>query len=117
MKKVMKMMSVGLVAVCVAGAYTLSARAQEAPAASASAAAPSGPPKTWHKYRKADVQSVMTKVSQDVWHAEYSGASAQHMQQEFLDGQRDYFSGNYDSAMKHFVAAEKISQKYPNDIH
>ena len=70
----------------------------------------------WQKYRKEDVQAVMTKVAQDVWHTQYSGASAQHMEQLFLDGQRAYFRGDYDGAMHNFLAAERIVSKYPNDI-
>jgi hypothetical protein len=70
----------------------------------------------WQKYRKEDVQAVMTKVAQDVWHTQYSGASAQHMEQLFLDGQRAYFRGDYDGAMHNFLAVERIVSKYPNDI-
>lgn len=44
------------------------------------------------------------------------GESAQHMQELFLDGQRSYFKGDYDSAMGDFMAAEKIYKKYPNTI-
>jgi hypothetical protein len=47
----------------------------------------------------------MAKVSREVWRAKYSGASAQHIQELFLDGQRAYFKGDYDAAMSDFMAA------------
>jgi hypothetical protein len=74
------------------------------------------PPPAAHKFRREDVFATMTKVSQDVWHAKLSGASAQHMQELFLDGQRAYFKGDYDSAMSDFTAAENIFKKYPNAV-
>jgi hypothetical protein len=58
----------------------------------------------------------MNRVSQDVWRAKVSGASAQHMQELFLDGQRKFFKGDYDGAMDDFGAAETIYKKYPNAI-
>lgn len=114
-----KLALLGLVAVFVAGMYSLAlAQMAASPGAEATTAqAPFGPKKgTWQKYRKADVQATMTKVGQDVWHAELSGASAQHMQELFLGGQRAYFKGDYDGAMHKFLAAERITKKYPNDI-
>jgi hypothetical protein len=119
--KSLKMPMLGLVAVCVAGIYSASSLAQMASpspmAAPTTAQAPYGAKSgTWHKYRKADVQAVMTKVGMDVWHSQYSGASAQHMQQLFLEGQRMYFHGDYDGAMHNFLAAERIVSKYPNDV-
>lgn len=74
------------------------------------------PPPAVHQFRREDVFATMTKVSRDVWRAKVSGASAQHMQELFLDGQRAYFKGDYDSAMGDFMAAEKIYKKYPNAI-
>lgn len=120
--KCLKLAMLGLVAVCVAGIYSIPAFAQEGTAATptpmpTTVQAPFGPKHgAWQKYRKSDVQNTMTKVGQDVWHAQLSGASAQHMQQLFLEGQRDYFKGNYDAAMHAFLAAERITAKYPNDI-
>jgi hypothetical protein len=77
---------------------------------------PAAPPPATHKFRRNDVYAAMTKVSREVWRAKYSGASAQHMQELFLDGQRAYFKGDYDAAMGDFMAAEKIYKKYPNAI-
>jgi hypothetical protein len=118
--KSLKLATLGLVAVCVAGVYSASSFAQGSTSPMAeptTAQAPFGKKSgTWQKYRKEDVQAVMTKVAQDVWHAQYSGASGQHMEQLFLDGQRDYFHGDYDGAMHNFLAAERIVSKYPNDI-
>jgi hypothetical protein len=117
-----KLAMLGLAGVCGAGIYSAPALAQPGTAASPAAEpttvqAPYGVKKgDWHKYRKEDVYTTMTKVSRDVWHAKYSGASAQHMQELFLDGQRAYFKGNYDEAMHDFIAAERIYQKYPNAI-
>ncbi|HLK80852.1 MAG TPA: hypothetical protein VKT99_05055 [Xanthobacteraceae bacterium] len=91
--------------------------AQSPMAESTTAQAPHGKKSgTWQKYRREDVQAVMTKVAQDVWHSQYSGASAQHMEELFLDGQRAYFHGDYDGAMHNFLTAERIVSKYPNDI-
>ncbi len=117
-----KLAMLGLVAVFVAGMYSARAFAQagasSAPAAEPSTAqAPYGAKKgEWRKYRKSDVQATMTKVGQDVWHSQESGTSGQHMQELFLDGQRAYFKGDYDKAMHDFLAAERITRKYPNDI-
>ena len=58
----------------------------------------------------------MVKTSRDVWRAKISGESAQHMQELFLDGQRSYFKGDYDSAMGYFMPADKNYNKYPNTI-
>ncbi len=119
-KESLRLAMVGLVAVCVAVLFSASSFAQgeASPAAQPTTAqAPYGPKSgTWKKYRKQDVQATMTKVGQDVWHAQLSGASAQHMQELFLEGQRAYFKGDYDKAMHDFLAAERITQKYPNDI-
>ena len=79
-------------------------------------APPTAPPPAVHKFRQQDVYDAMVKTSRDVWRAKLSGASAQHMQELFLDGQRAYFKGDYDSAMGDFMAAEKIYKKYPNAI-
>jgi len=99
-----------LAGACVGSAYSVPAFAQ------AGMAAPTAPPPATHKFRKEDVYDTMTKVSRDVWRAKISGASAQHMQELFLDGQRAYFKGDYDAAMSDFTAAEKIYKKYPNAI-
>jgi hypothetical protein len=101
-----------LVSICPAGSFAQTPMAQPT-TAQAPFQKKSG---QWQKYRRGDVQAVMTKVAQDVWHAQYSGASAQHMQELFLAGQRDYFRGDYDGAMHKFLAAERIVSKYPNDI-
>jgi hypothetical protein len=118
--KSLKLTMLGLVAVCVAGVYSALSFAQGSTSPMAeptTAQAPFGKKSgTWQKYRKEDVQAVMTKVAQDVWHAQYSGASGQHMEQLFLEGQRDYFHGDYDGAMHNFIATERIVSKYPNDI-
>ncbi len=118
--KSLKLTMVGLAAVCVAAVYSAPsfAQAEATPkAVPTTVQAPFGPKSgTWKKYRKQDVQATMTKVGADVWHAQLSGASAQHMQQLFLDGQRAYFKGDYDKAMHDFLAAERITQKYPSDI-
>lgn len=118
--KSLKLAMVGLAAVCVAAVYSVPSFAQATATPEAmptTAQAPFGKKSgTWVKYSKGDVQNTMTKVGQDVWHARVSGASAQHMQQLFLEGQRAYFKGDYDGAMHAFLAAERISQKYPNDI-
>jgi hypothetical protein len=92
---------------CVASAYPAPAFAQ---------AGMTAPPPAVHKFRREDVFATMQKVSRDVWRAKISGTSAQHMQELFLDGQRAYFKGDYDSAMSDFMAAEKIYKKYPNAI-
>jgi hypothetical protein len=76
----------------------------------------SAPSPAVHKFRREDVFNTMTKVSREVWRAKVSGASAQHMQELFLDGQRAYFKGDYDAAMGDFMAAEKICKKYPNTV-
>jgi hypothetical protein len=105
-----KLAMLGLAAVFVAGMYSARAFAQAGAPASpmaepTTAQAPYGAKKgEWHKYRKSDVQTTMTKVGQEVWHAQFAGASAQHMQELFLDGQHS------------FLAAERISKKYPNDV-
>jgi hypothetical protein len=116
----LKLTMLSLAAVCVAGVYSATSFAQASPSPMAeptAAQAPFGKKSgTWQKYRKEDVQAVMTKVAKDVWHTQYSGASAQHMEQLFLDGQRAYFHGDYDGAMHNFIAAERIVSKYPNDI-
>jgi len=102
-----KLTVLGVAGVCAASICSAPAFAQSGITA---------PPPATHKYRREDVQKTMTKVSQDVWRAKVSGASAQHMQELFLDGQRAYFKGEYDSAMGDFMAAEKIYKKYPNAI-
>jgi hypothetical protein len=103
-----KLAMLGVVAgACVASTYSAPTFAQEGMTA---------PPPAVHQFRKEDVFATMTKVSRDVWRAKVSGASAQHMQELFLDGQRAYFKGDYDSAMSDFMAAEKIYKKYPNTI-
>ena len=99
-------------ATCFASAHSGPVFAQE----SMSAPPPASPPPATHKFRREDVFATMTKVSRDVWRAKVSGASAQHMQELFLDGQRAYFKGDYDSAMSDFMAAEKIYKKYPNAV-
>jgi hypothetical protein len=118
--KSLKLTMLGLVAVCVAGVYSaiLFAQVSASPMAEPTTAqAPFGKKSgTWQKYRREDVQAVMTKVAQDVWHAKYAGASGQHMEQLFLEGQRAYFQGDYDGAMHDFLAVERIVLKYPNDI-
>ena len=76
--KSLKLTMLGLVAVCVAGVYSALSFGQGATSPMAeptTAQAPFGKKSgTWQKYRKEDVQAVMTKVAQDVWHAQYSGA-------------------------------------------
>jgi hypothetical protein len=94
-------------AACLASTYSVPAFAQ---------AGMTAPPAATHKFRQEDVYAMMVKTSRDVWRAKISGASAQHMQELFLDGQRAYFKGDYDSAMSDFMAAEKIYSKYPNAI-
>ena len=106
-----KLTVLGVAGVCAASICSVPAFAQSAAPSETTAPAP-----TTHKYRREDVQKTMTKVSRDVWRAKLSGASAQHMQELFLDGQRAYFKGEYDSAMSDFMAAEKICKKYPNAI-
>ena len=103
-----KLALLGMAGICAASIYS-------APASAQSAAMTATPPAV-HKFRREDVQKTMTKVSRDVWRAKVSGASAQHMQELFLDGQRAYFKGDYDSAMSDFMAAEKIYKKYPNAV-
>jgi hypothetical protein len=102
-----KLMILGVAGICAASIYSAPLFAQSAMTA---------PPPAVHKFRREDVQKTMTKVSKDVWRAKISGASAQHMQELFLDGQRAYFKGDYDSAMSDFMAAEKIYKKYPNSV-
>lgn len=118
--KSLKLTILGLVVFCVTGVCSAISFAQGSTSPMAeptTAQAPFGKKSgTWQKYRKEDVQAVMTKVAQDVWHAQYSGASGQHMEQLFLEGQRDYFRGDYDGAMHNFIATERIVSKYPNDI-
>ena len=107
-----KLALLGVVAsACIGGAYSVPAFAQ-----AGTTAAPTAPPPATHQFRRDDVFATMTKVSRDVWRAKVSGASAQHMQELFLDGQRAYFKGDYDSAMSDFMAAEKIYKKYPNAV-
>jgi hypothetical protein len=102
-----KLAMLGMAGVCVAGIHSAPAFAQ---------AGMTAPPPAVHKYRREDAYKTMIKVSRDVWRAKVSGASAQHMQELFLDGQRAFFKGDYDSAMDNFMAAEKIYKKYPNAI-
>jgi hypothetical protein len=104
-----KLAMLGMAGVCAASIYSASAFAQVP-------APPTAPPPAIHKFRRRDVYATMNRVSQDVWRAKVSGASAQHMQELFLDGQRAYFKGDYDGAMADFGAAEKIYRKYPNTI-
>lgn len=70
--KSLKLTMLGLVTVCVAGVYAALSFAQGSTSPMAeptSAQAPFGKKSgTWQKYRKEDVQAVMTKVAQDVWH-------------------------------------------------
>jgi hypothetical protein len=101
------MLGVVTAAACLVSSYSAPAFAQEGMTA---------PPPAVHKFRQEDVYAAMVKTSRDVWRAKISGASAQHMQELFLDGQRAYFKGDYDSAMGDFMAAEKIYKKYPNAI-
>jgi len=103
-------MLVAVAGACIAGINAAPVFAQ------AGVAPPTAPPPVTHQFRREDVFQTMTKVSREVWRAKYSGASAQHMQELFLDGQRAYFKGNYDAAMSDFMAAEKIYKKYPNAI-
>jgi hypothetical protein len=98
-------------AACITIGYSAPAFAQ-----AGTTAPPTAPPPAVHKFRQQDVYAAMVKTSRDVWRAKISGASAQHMQELFLDGQRAYFKGDYDSAMADFMAAEKIYKKYPNAI-
>lgn len=109
----MKSWKVAILGVVAAGACVASTYSAPAFAQSGMSTAP---PPAVHKFRREDVQATMTKVSRDVWRAKVSGASAQHMQELFLDGQRAYFKGDYDSAMSDFMAAEKIYKKYPNAV-
>jgi hypothetical protein len=102
-----KLMMLGVAGICAASIYSPPLFAQSAMTAK---------PPAVHKFRREDVQKTMTRVSKDVWRAKISGASAQHMQELFLDGQRAYFKGDYDSAMSDFMAAEKIYKKYPNAV-
>jgi hypothetical protein len=106
-----KLAILGVAGICGAGIFSASAFAQ-APVP----APPTAPPPAIHKFRRRDVYATMNRVSQDVWRAKVSGASAQHMQELFLDGQRKYFKGDYDGAMSDFGAAETIYRKYPNAI-
>jgi hypothetical protein len=106
-----KLAMLGAAGVCAASICSAPAFAQ-----SGMTAPPTAPPTATHKFRQQDVYATMVKVSRDVWRAKYSGTSAQHMQELFLDGQRAYFKGDYDSAMSDFMAAEKIYKKYPNAI-
>jgi len=116
----LKLAMVALVVVCFAAICSAPSFAAEKATPKpmpTTAQAPFGPKHgTWKQWQKSDVQNTMTKVGQDVWHAQISGASAQHMEQLFLEGQRLYFKGDYDGAMHKFLAAERITQKYPNDI-
>ena len=89
-----KLAILGVAGICGAGIFSASAFAQ-APVP----APPTAPPPAIHKFRRRDVYATMNRVSQDVWRAKVSGASAQHMQELFLDGQRKYFKGDYDGAM------------------
>ncbi len=104
------MLAGAVAAACIVGINTAPAFAQ------AGAAPPTAPPLATHQFRREDVYNTMTRVSREVWRAKYAGASAQHMQELFLDGQRAYFKGDYDAAMGDFMAAEKIYKKYPNAI-
>ena len=99
-----------LAGACIVGINAAPAFAQ------AGAAPPTAPPPATHQFRREDVFNTMTRVSREVWRAKLAGASAQHMQELFLDGQRAYFKGDYDAAMGDFTAAEKIYKKYPNAV-
>ena len=107
-----KLALLGVAGLCGAGIYSASAFAQ----AAAVPAPPTAPPPAIHKFRRRDVYATMNRVSRDVWQAKVSGASAQHMQELFLDGQRAYFKGDYDGAMADFEQCETIYKKYPNVI-
>ena len=106
-----KLAILGVAGLCGAAIYSASAFAQ-----AAVPAPPTAPPPAIHKFRRRDVYATMNRVSRDVWQAKVSGASAQHMQELFLDGQRAYFKGDYDGAMADFEQVETIYKKYPNVI-
>jgi len=64
---------------------------------------------------KAQAQALLSVVSQEVWHAQQSSTGYGGVQQEYIEGERAYFKGDYPSAIKHLTAASKIVKGIPND--
>jgi len=64
---------------------------------------------------KAQAQALLSVVSQEVWHAQQSSTGYGRVQQEYIEGERAYFKGDYPSAIKHLTAASKIVKGIPND--
>jgi hypothetical protein len=64
---------------------------------------------------KAQAQALLSVVSQQVWHAQQSSTGYGRVQQEYIEGERAFFKGDYAGAIKHLTVASKIVQGIPND--
>jgi hypothetical protein len=64
---------------------------------------------------KEEAQSLLSIVSQQVWHAQHSSTGYGRVQEEYLEGERAYFQGDYAKAIKHLKIAHKIVKGIPND--
>jgi hypothetical protein len=62
-----------------------------------------------------EVQMMLSRVGQEMWHAELSSAMSPEAEEEWIHGEHDFFRKNYAGAMKHLKAADKAVQGLPND--
>jgi hypothetical protein len=65
---------------------------------------------------RSDAQAMLALVSQEVWHAQNSSTGYGRVQQEYIEGERAYFRGDYAEAVKHLSIAQKTVQGIPNDL-
>jgi outer membrane protein assembly factor BamD (BamD/ComL family) len=64
-----------------------------------------------------EAQKVMTKVNQDVMHAQFSSTGYGNVQKLYVEGQTAYFKGNYAEAVKKFNEVDAKVKNLPNDYH
>ncbi len=60
-------------------------------------------------------QAVLSRVSQDVWHAHLASTGYGRVQEFYTQGERAYFKGDYAEAVKKLEMADKIVREMPND--
>ena len=61
-------------------------------------------------------QAVLSRVSQDVWHAHLASTGYGRVQEFYTQGERAYFKGDYAEAVKKLEMADKIVRDMPNDF-
>lgn len=64
---------------------------------------------------RAEAQNVMTKVNQDVMHAQFSSTGYGNVQKLYTEGQTAYFKGDYAEAVKKFKEVDAKVKTLPND--